>query len=113
MRRELVLLAASYAVLAALVSFAAMHSVAFARLIRPESLHIVMHMLMYGGLAFLGLRAGMSVRGSGVLATLAAVVQELAQDATVWRPPGAPEVFDLAVDSVAIAAVLLGARPQK
>lgn len=113
LRRHLVLLAASYAVLAAAVSVAAIHSASFARLIRPESLHIVMHMLMYGGLAFLGLRSGLSARSAGGLAALAAVVQELAQDAAVWRPPGIAELFDVGVDSIAIAAVLLGARPHK
>lgn len=78
----------------------------FAKAANLEAVHIVAHLCIYGTLAFLARRAGLSNRAAVLLTLLIAAAQEGVQVFIARRLPGKPELFDLFVDSVAIAVVL-------
>lgn len=82
-------------------------------LARLEIVHIVAHLALYGALTALGLHAGLSARRAAALTLGVAVVQEGVQIGLAGRAPGLPELFDLGVDTVAIALVLFLAGHRK
>lgn len=111
MRKLLLLVAAFYVVMAVVISVSAARVPLLGNLASYEAVHVVVHMVMYGGFAFFVRRAG-ARRWVAALATMAvACAQELAQDLSFSRLPGLPELFDLAVDATAVAIALsLGER---
>ncbi|MDP3273787.1 MAG: hypothetical protein Q8Q09_01235 [Deltaproteobacteria bacterium] len=74
--------------------------------LRAEAFHILAHLILYAtlyGLLRLALGPRRHATAIAVIATLSiAGVQELVQCATYRRIPGAGELFDLAVDTVAL-----------
>jgi hypothetical protein len=118
MRRRLALAAVpllgiAYVLLAGVLGRVHVTSPTFARLTRSEAVHIPAHLALYGVLAWVGLRAGLGPRGAALAAMAIACVQELAQDVGFGRAPGWPELFDLGVDAVAVAATIALATRQR
>lgn len=111
MRRYAWVIAFSAAVLllAALVKPLAQVSLLVEILAATEAAHIAAHLVLYGTLALLARRAGLSNGGAAAVTLIVAVLQELVQLLMARRDPGKPELFDLVVDSVAIAVALGGA----
>jgi hypothetical protein len=107
MRKLLGFVAIFYVGMAVVVSVGVARVPLFADLSRSEWVHVVVHMAMYGGFAFFVRRAG-ARRWVAALVTMAvACAQELAQDVSFARMPGAPELFDLAVDATAVTLALV------
>ncbi len=80
-------------------------------LARLEVVHVFAHLVLYGTLTALGLRAGLSAARAAALTIGVAIVQEGVQLVFfARRSPGLPELFDLAVDGVAVTLVILVAR---
>lgn len=83
--------------------------------LRSEPVHVTAHLLLYGTLYALSRalcgRGSRAARVAPVLLTLAiALAQEMVQVKTYRRTFGGGELFDLLVDSVAIALVEWRAR---
>jgi hypothetical protein len=117
MRRRLALAAVpllgiAYVLLAGVLGRVHVASPTFARLTRSELIHIPAHLVLYGTLAWVGLCAGLGPRGAAIAAMAIACAQELAQDLGFRRAPGWPELFDLGVDAVAVAATIALATRQ-
>jgi hypothetical protein len=75
-----------------------------------EAVHIVAHTILYGTLAFLGRRAGLSVALALTITICIGALQEGVQLAYAHRGPGLPELFDICVDAVAASLALLAHR---
>ncbi len=86
-------------------------SPALRALLMSEAFHIPAHLMLYGGFAAL-CRAQLGDRPGVVIFNVAAVAlaQEAAQSLLFGRALGPGELFDLFVDAVAVAIVLVGAR---
>ncbi|NUP10856.1 MAG: hypothetical protein HOW73_32835 [Polyangiaceae bacterium] len=72
-----------------------------------EAVHVVAHFLLYGTLALLARRAGLSPARAAALTLLVGVLQECVQLVLARRGPGRPELFDLVVDAVGITCALM------
>lgn len=116
MRKLVCLVAVFYVGMAVMLSFGLGRVPLLADFSSSEVVHVVAHMAMYGGLALL-VRRALLVSGGGAGPLTAAAItlgvasaQELAQVISFGRMPGAPELFDLAVDATAIAIALTAHR---
>lgn len=74
---------------------------------RYELVHVVAHLFLYGGLTAVARLSGLSPARAGALALGVGVAQEALQIALARRGFGSPELFDLCVDALGIAAVLV------
>jgi len=106
MRTLICLLAVFYIGMAVLLSFGLGRVPLLADLSSSEVVHVVAHLAMYGGLALLVRRGGAGPLAAAAITLGVASAQELAQVISFGRMPGAPELFDLAVDATAIAIAL-------
>lgn len=78
-----------------------------------EVVHVALHLVLYGSLMAVALRAGLSAAPAAAVTLLVAALQEGVQLVTSGRGPGWPEAFDILVDSVAIAMVLVATRKRR
>jgi hypothetical protein len=78
-----------------------------------EVVHIVGHLLLYGSLMALALRAGLSEARAALLTLFIAAMQEGVQLISAGRAPGLPELFDIGVDAVAVIAVIVVTRRRR
>jgi len=79
-----------------------------ARAANSEAVHVVAHLLLYGTLTLLGLRASGVRAALAVAATVATgALQEGAQTVLFGIRPGRPELFDLTVDLAAALTVVV------
>lgn len=85
-------------------------SATLAALASSEAAHVVAHLVLYAVLAVLALASRLSPWRAATLTLGVAVMQEGVQLIVADRAPGPPELFDLAVDTVAVIAVLLAFR---
>ncbi len=83
-------------------------SPAIAALVYSEPFHVFAHLLLYGTMAWLAARKLPLAWVPPAVVALGAV-QELAQVVGL-RSPGAPELFDLGVDTTAALLVVAGLR---
>jgi hypothetical protein len=106
MRTWLGLVAIFYVGMAVILSVSLARVPILADFASSEVVHVAVHMVMYGGFAFFVRKSGARRRTAALVTLAVACAQELAQDISFGRVPGLPELFDLAVDSSAIAIAL-------